>query len=256
MKRRFKNTLLAATALFALAGTAQAAVIFSHSFSGTSANLHGTAPDVRPGTQTWVAHSSFKANGSITADHASATLAWTPASGTVYYLDARFANMTTASSNWIGAGFATGSSTGNATGNRFTEGSAPVGKAWAYIRSNSTSVNDAILGSDSNGISSSVNFTSYATSITTLDLRIVLDTTAGDGPWTATWLAKLPSESDYTVVRATTNLVSKNITTVGLTKNNGLTGNVIQSFSLTQIPEPTTALFGSLGMLFLLRRRR
>jgi hypothetical protein len=253
-------TVAAMTALFVWAGAAQAAIItiYSHNFGGSSGtNLHTLSADGGTGTGTWVANSSYRADGSLVdATWGSATLAFTPAQGYVYTLDARFKNLTTGTSNWVGAGFAKGSSTGTVTGDRFT-GPTVEGRSWALVRSNWNTANQAFLGSGTSGTSSSANYTAYATHITTLDLRIVLDTTGGAGNWTTTWLAKLPSESEYTVVRATAAMLDEDVTSVGLSHNN-LTGTgLIDSFTLTQIPEPASGLMllGSMLGIGLLRRK-
>ena len=88
-----KNAMivLAIVVLLVAAGSAQAAIIYFDDFSGSgAANLHGTTPDITPtGTETWTAHSTFKADG-YNAEwwngYREATLPFTPSSGWVYTL--------------------------------------------------------------------------------------------------------------------------------------------------------------------------
>jgi len=76
-----------------------------------------------------------------------------------------------------------------------------------------------------------------------IDLRVVLDTTLGAGAWTATWYAKRPADTSYTVVRTTATLLNETINAVGIAKsNNGITGTIV-SFSLAsnEMPPATDA---------------
>jgi hypothetical protein len=248
-------TVAALAALFAWAGAAQGALItiYSQNFSGSSTtNLHGTSVEGGTGTGTWTSNGSYKTDGSLVgASWGSATLPFTPEQGYVYTLDARFQNLPV-TTNWLGAGFANGSSTGTGTNARFVEsGGGVAGRSWALIRNGSA--NTAYLG-----VNGGVNFPApYTNGAAALDLRIVLDTTDGAGTWTTTWLAKLRSESDFTVVRATAAMLTEDVTSVGFTHNN-LTGTaLIDSFTLTQIPEPASGLMllGSMLGLGLLRRK-
>ena len=51
------------------AGCIQAETIFSEDFTGTSEDLDGSAPDIRPGTETWIAGPVFNQDGSLDPDH-------------------------------------------------------------------------------------------------------------------------------------------------------------------------------------------
>lgn len=88
-------------------------------------------------------------------------------------------------------------------------------------------------------------------------MRILLDTTAGSGNWTVTWLAKLTTDTSYTTVRPLADALNEaNYTSVGFAFSSATVDGTLQSFSLTQIPEPSAALLGGLGLLAMLRRRR
>lgn len=89
-----------------------------------------------------------------------------------------------------------------------------------------------------------------------IDLRILLNTTGGDGSWTATWLGKLTTDTSYTQLRAATTVPladQARYTSVGFAFASNTTDGTLSSFSLRTILEPSAAL---LGGLFLLRRRR
>jgi hypothetical protein len=258
--------VLTLLATFALAiSAANAATIFSHDFSGSSTtNLNGTAVDV--GTGNWVAASVFKQNGAVSGGSGSATLAFTPQQNTEYQLDARITGVT-GNANWIALGFANGQSTGTTTNDRFVTNNV-VGSAWMLFRGdNGTSLNTAFLGngtlgSGNNGTTSGMEWSALnfqnGTTPGDIDLRILLDTTGGSGNWTVTWLAKRPTDSAYTVVRSTAAALDEaNFTRVGFALSANGTQGTLESFTLTQIPEPSSAvLFGGLCMLLALRRRR
>lgn len=65
-----------------------------------------------------------------------------------------------------------------------------------------------------------------------MDLRIVLDTTAGAGRWTSTWLAKRPHHKDYTVVGGVLPLVNESISSVGFAVSDPEISGSIKAFSL------------------------
>ena len=110
MKKRFAanfSVTIAALTVFVLA-SAHAAVIYSDDFSGSAGtNLHGTTPDVSTTGQSWVARSTYKADGSFSWESMAAmTLAFTPVDGRVYTLDAKIENIT--GNHWVQFGFGAG----------------------------------------------------------------------------------------------------------------------------------------------------
>lgn len=250
-------------------------VLFYDDFSGGAVNLNGTAPDIRPGAETWVATPiNFLANGTIGGGTGAgtATLAFTPVNGNIYHLDASLSGVS-GDNNWIPFGFLDGQSVSNAssggTQNRFL-GNATVGRAWMFFRgsndlaANPLNFNNATLGTGAIGQAGNpgnADPVSWLGPLGTadggnIDMRIVLDTTGGAGNWTATWFAKRPEDADYTMVRDTATLLNESITAIGFGRSNpGVTGT-ITSFSLTLVPEPTRAVLLGLGALVFLRRRR
>ena len=252
---------IAAVAALGMTGVTQAETIFSDNFDGGSGDLNGTTPDTTTGAN-WVAGSLFNADGSTEDTQGSATLAFTPVNGSIYTLDASFSGLglvSVADTDWFGFGFVNGQSTGLDSGDRFINGNV-VGSAWMLLRADQTSNPNlyGYLGNASSGIINESNISLTPTTATEIDLRLVLDTTAGVDPtsWTATWSAKRAADSSYTVVRAEQNLLT-GITAVGISRSGpGITGTV-ESFSLTAVPEPSSAaLLLGLGSIALVLRRR
>lgn len=269
---KIHKTLIAGSLILALAASKASAVtvIYQDDFSGGAVELNGTNPDT--GANPWIAAPTYSANGAV-ADSigASATLAFTPQNGFLYTLDASFRNFanagaTSPNNNWLAVGFANGQSIETGNGPRFAgnvASNAVHGIAWSFVRGNTTATveNTAWQGTPDNGSPTGAGIAWSDTALATtygsgLDLRVVLDTTGGTGNWNATWFAKAPASSDFTEVRGATALLSEDINSVGIARSAaGFTADVT-SFSLTAIPEPSTALLGGLGLLALLRRRR
>ncbi len=232
-----------------------AATIFSDDFSGGTGDINGETPDERPGTETWTATNVFNADGSFGGNPGSATLTFSPEQGKVYTLQTSLAFNRSGSGDWLGIGFAKGQDTFAGTSNRFL-GPDTIGRAWMYFRSNTNNPSAAM-----NGVDDGATWTTLFPETTTgnpvaLDMRVVLDTTGGAGNWTATWFAKNTADSTYITVRATTDLLTEDIDSVGYAlSGTGISGNV-DNFSLTVVPEPSAALLGAIGALCLLRRRR
>ena len=252
--------VVAMAGLVLATSSAEATVIFSEDFSGTSADLNNTAPDVRPGSETWVASPRFNQDGSIDQGAGSATLAFTPVSGNLYQLDASLAGVY-GDGDWFALGFASGQSTGSSSSDRFITGNV-MGTAWMLLKGDSTSSqNSAFLGigtGSNGGTTSNVAWSAWTHENPggDMDLRIVLDTTGGAGTWTATWLARRPADAGYTVVRPETLMLTETMNSVGLALSNVGVFGTIESFSLQIVPEPATMSLLALGGLALLRRRR
>ena len=248
---QWKFSLAALAGLALTAVPLSAAVIYADDFSGGMADLNGAAPDVGPGT--WVASSVFNHDGSIDPSAGSATLAFAPVDGNVYQLDASLSGVS-GNSNWFALGFGTGQSTAIGTNNRFINGLL-IGKAWMLFRGD-TSGHQAFLGSATSGTASGLGWSALSTATGEIDLRIELDTTGGAGAWTATWFARDPAESSYTLVRPTEALLDESINSVGLALANTGVDGTVESFRLTAIPEPSAAALIGLGGLALVRRGR
>jgi hypothetical protein len=91
-----------------------ATVIYSDSF-GRSGDVNASAPDIRPGAETWTASTTWKTNGTQAehdvlngANGFHALLPFTPAAGNVYRLEASISanNVGSSAANrWVGIGF-------------------------------------------------------------------------------------------------------------------------------------------------------
>lgn len=245
-----KLTKLFSLASFALAIPAvHAATIFSDNFDGTGA-LNGTTPDETTGAAAWVSSTAFNADGTFlagsTTNGSSATLLYTPTAGEIYTLDARVD--VTSTTGWIALGFASGQSTANSPNARFVTGSTPLGRVWMLM---GASGGGSVFqdGTTNQNAENTINVTGA------IDMRIVLDTTATT--WTSTWYAKDATVGSYTVIKSTEDVLSQgSINSVGFALSGNSVPGTITSFSLTAIPEPSTALLGGLSLLALLRRRR
>lgn len=249
---------------------AAAITIYSDNFDGTG-DLNGTTPDVTTDSAKWVAVSgtlsdfnadgTFVGGGTTSANRGgSATLAFDPVDGLTYALDVSLANVATVGTDndWVALGFAAGQSTAASSSSRFINNTV-IAKAWMLARGNNTGsggANTAFLGSATSGTADGVAWAGGPIDGGDIDLRIVLDTTAGAGAWTATWYARRPTDADYTKVRDTATLLDEGITSVGLAVSGDTITGTIESFALTSVPEPATLALLATGGLLVLRRRR
>jgi hypothetical protein len=246
------------------ASSSFAQVLYQDDFSGAGGLLDGTTPDISTSGASWVAAATFEDDGDSIAGTAggSATLAFTPVSGVVYTLETSIANIV-GDSDWFGVGFASGQSSASSAISRFITGDVE-GLAWAMYRGDaSASANQTFLGNTSvepnSGLASGAAWLVDAnTGAGNVDIRIILDTTAGAGAWTATMEAN--TGSGFQVIRATEALLDEAINSVGIANSNArdLTGT-ITSFKLTVIPEPASiglSLLGLAGLATLGKRQR
>lgn len=238
--------LVGFTAIPASAATTLYNETFSSPFEGAvdgTGPLNGTTPNITVGINTWTA-SEWRENGTAptttldSANDDSAFLAFAPTVGMIYTLSATLTQPAGGDANgWAGIGFTGGNTT---TGSFFNNNAAP----WVLWRPSDapaasevvTRLGPALAGNESEGA-----FTGTAT------FDIVLNTQAA--LWTAEWFVNGVS------VRSTPYGTNPTITHIGLGRENGQSAT-FTNFSLTAIPEPSTALLGGLGMLALLRRRR
>lgn len=214
-------------------------ILIQHDFAGPPSNLHGTAPDIAPGEETWIASPGFNADGSLDqSTGGSATLEFTPLHGERYTLDTTLVNVS-GNANWIALGFANGQSAAAGSNERFITGNV-VGAVWMLVRGDAGGgQNQAFRGLDSGPNAGTTDGVAWMGPLSNaspggdIDMRILLDTTGGPGGWTATWLAKRPTDSVYHEVRSETLMLTETIDSIGLAlANAGVTGT-IQSFSLS-----------------------
>lgn len=222
-----------------LAAPLPASVLFSEDFSGGNADLNGSTPDSTTGGAAWVASANFNQDGSIDQGTGSATLAFTPANGFVYNLDASISGVS-GDGDWFALGFANGQSALSTTNDRFISGNV-VGTAWILMKGDASgSANSSFLGLGTPGTGNHGLTSQAAWAALTnenpggdIDLRIVLDTSGGTGTWTATWFAKRPADVTYTEVRPATAMLTESCNAVGLAISNEGVFGTIQSFSLS-----------------------
>ncbi len=243
-KTSLRNLILAAATL-GLACSAHAATIFFDDFTtGSNGALNGQAPVTRPGTETWIAGSVFTKNTTNGVVNSSGTAAaylpiTTIDTNEIYMITARVSNTTTGS-NWVGVGWTTQDSSTSAWN------SAGTGRFWMLWRGN----NELRTFTSGAGGTTNSTGTTAAGVDNVLDMRIIMD-----GPEeTVSYYYKNPNATEWTFLFDQSLGGTSNIESVGFTTNTS--GTSIISYEYTLIPEPTTALLGGLGMLFLLRRRR
>ena len=245
-----QSTILAAALTITISSTS-ATTIFSHDFNGDSSDLNGATTDL--GSGTWASSTVFNQDGSIDPNSGSATLAFTPSSGTVYRLDVSLREVS-GNGNWFAHGFGAGQSTATGSGNRFINGQL-IGKSWMLFRGNGDG-HQAFRGSATSGTENGSSWSALGTVTGDIDLRIELDTSGGATNWATTWLAKLPADASYTEVRSTEILLDETINSVGLALAGNTVDGTVTSFSLTTIPEPSSLTLLALSALGLVNRRR
>jgi hypothetical protein len=241
-RKRLINLSAVAVVVIGILGmtieTTHADVLYSDDFSGINTDLlHGTTPDITTGGATWVATSNYKADGSSTGlDASTMTLAFAPVNGNVYTLDAQIG--TVGGIQWVQFGFG-GSQVTNVVWTT---------RPWMLLRqAGGESSNHAASPGSGAGTGGLVNWTSLSTLTYAagMNVRIVLDTTGGDGLWTATWFAKATADGTYTEVRAATTLdaTQDDITSFGFsTFNSG--NNTVQFNSISlSTPPPAGTVF-------------
>lgn len=203
-------------------GSANAAQIYFDDFSGSAAaGLHGTKPDISATGASWVARSTYKADGSFTWENGAAmSLAFTPVDGHVYTLDVKIDHLTGA--HWVQFGFGNGQDPGW------------TARVWHLLRvaEQTTAAHARYFdGWDSGGAAwSALALLKYAEP---LHARIILDTTGGTGSWQATWYGKADGDPDYTEVAATATLTKEDINSVGIDVFNTVKTGKLLSFSLS-----------------------
>lgn len=208
-------------------------LLFREKFEGDGP-LDETAPDEASFGRKWIAAPGFGKDGTIRPGPGSATLAFSPVDGVVYTLDASVRGLTGAGS-WVGLGFANGQSSAADVNSRFI-GHAVVGRAWTFARGDhSVGPNLAYLGASgtNGGLADGAAWTGPLADLRgDVDLRVVLDTSAGPGGWKAAWYAKLPEDKTYTRTREARQLLNEDIRSVGLAITGLRTSGRIAAFTL------------------------
>jgi len=256
MKTQFVSLAVASLALTA---SAWSAIIYQDDFSGAAGPLNSTAPDVRPGTETWTAHAAFTLTGSSAANVAAensargAYLPFVPQTGFLYDLrvTVKFA-AELAQTRSLQMGFLEFAPTGS-TGRVVATGD---GAAAFFLRNNGS-----YQARFEGGTAPAATMPEGSISPTTVDephtMRLTLDTSG------ASWVlhAYFDGAEVGTGFTYTTNPTG--ILAVGISSNTsnsgGATGDFTNFiFTAEAIPEPSAALllFASIGSVIIRRRRR
>jgi len=219
--------------LVALCGVAAAEKIYVDDFSGSGSGLlNGTAPDTRPGSETWIARTDAPAwydDGTKTVNaSSSAWLPFTPTAGNLYTLSLDVNPDISGSDDWFALGF----SASNVTTNDFHPGpNNAVG--WMLNRENdaSGSVVQTFRG-PSTGTGASHDFN--PDKVGPVNLQVVLDTQPAQ--WTVRWAV------DGGVIRSDTFPSIPVINYVGFGAYASATG-VVDNFSLSSDFQSTPSSF-------------
>ena len=211
-------------------------LLFQETFKGNAplkgdAPLNKRIPGVTIDGTSWVAGHHFRENGWISPGTASATLAFEPVAGVVYTLDGSFRgfNSPDGTSPWIGLGFAGGQSTTTNTGDRFVLGKV-IGRAWMLFRGRGSNIENA---THDVGASHTKVWENWSDGVGgDIDMRIVLDTTRGNGNWTATYFAKRADKDAYVKVGQRHTLPNESIRSVGIATSGDQFQARITAFSL------------------------
>ncbi|MHB1158148.1 MAG: hypothetical protein ACYC26_15080 [Phycisphaerales bacterium] len=231
------SVLTGVAAAIGIAASSHATVIYSDDFSGLStANLNATTPDTRPGAETWIAHTPWKADGSIApgGPTAFAYLPFTPQTGNLYSLQLTITTLT-AGNSWMALGFTSQGADG-ANNSLLT-----YGQPW--ILQSATNAVSRTLGSADPAFHGA--FTNPVTVTINLDTQ--------NAQWQAEWFINGVSKRTYTY---TTN---PTITAVGFgtQTNGGAAGGTVDNFSLTNsVPEPAGICLLLCPVAAMLVRRR
>ena len=249
--------------MFAGFANAQAEIIFSEDFSGTSgavSSLDGTAEDTSGAI--WAANGFATDNGILNTGQfeGSATLATTLAADTIYTLNL---DVTSDSDDWVGLGFSENGSTSvaNRPQDRFAQSG---GRAWFLYRPEEGGANPIadqvqIFGGSNTANGIADIDTDYSGALTTRTLTVILDT-ASTGFQADFLIDGVSQSSGFQSVGGTL----ADFAHVGFTfegPGGAAAGSIsVDNFSFSgkaAIPEPSSmALLGLVSVVGLTRRRR
>lgn len=214
-------------------GGLQADVIFFDGLNGSpGTGLYGQAPDIdATGSAMWIAQAEWMKNGRLGAGQSCATIPFVPQAGNIYQLTVGLTEMT-GDGNWIGVGYAQGTSTASGgNGNRFI--SAPTaGQPWMLKRAdNSANPNQAFYGPGTTG---QINISPSLEGEDTF-VRIILDTRQPQ--WVATWQQKTMGTAEFETVATHTYATNPTIGAAGVARSATGVNGIIESLLLETIDQ-------------------
>lgn len=223
-----------------VSGVQEITMMFDNLSGGSgAATLDNTLPTTPIGSTRWRSHTEIKDDGTMDSPiDAGAYYRFTPVDGTRYELEfgAAFVNTYSDGDNCI-FGFYEDQSPSNTLSGPSADGTLnpTAAKAVHLMREvdGGTRQNAYRLGTDSDGTATTIQWTDgtlRASPDSVLDLKIILDTTGGEGNWTATWYAKGILSGSYTEVGPATQLLSENIGAVGWSQDSVAVEGHVTSF--------------------------
>jgi hypothetical protein len=260
-------TTLALGLMLLAAPAAMTATIYFDDFSGAGGALNGTAPDVRPTSETWAANGPFRDNGTINGTiEGGALLPFTPKEDKIYTLSMDVL-MPTGVDRWIALGFAQDPlPTLNADEVNGRHPNEIEGIAWMLYRDSANNADDVQVF---RGRRNQLQIADTATGLTfgvSRKLSIVLDTHGNGSSFTADFLIdgtsvvggpQLVSSLNNPGGGATVpgNLLNQ-IRYVGFSYDDSNANSpTLDNFRL-EVPEPSTGLLMLSGLVALGWRRR
>jgi len=248
------STLMAAAFVAGVMSAGAQSIIYQDDFSGSGAALNGSAVDI--GGANWVSGIDWYDNGiaaTTVAGGPSGQAAWlpfSPSDGLIYTASATILNT---QPNWIGFGFLPAAPAGGdwtVTDFSVRHSNAP-GYGWMLTRNSTGNDQEGFLGG---GTAGGQPWNGDIVDPTApVNISIVLDTTTAN--WSIEWFINGVSKS--TASFAGTG--NPGIGGIGFSHDRNSASNnggVIDDFSLTQVPEPTTLALAGLGLAGLLAFRR
>jgi len=268
---------IAAAVLLVVPQASAAVILIEEKFGGlSSSDLNSTSADTfhsgitsAGGSATWVAATTFKADGSVTGSSDSRRSAYlnlgsyiNAAKGTstgLFTMQVTLAKPDgTTNTHWITAGFAwqNNPNTGAWFNGTTTAEGSTAGVATMMYRANGDIDQYGGLATSNEVLANDTVFSGTRTLTITLDLTQAGGYNGTNNFGKVTFGANTGAGNTYQQYGSYTYTSNTNFGSLLLSMNNSTVGSGYDSLTLTQIPEPGAALLGGLGLLALLRRRR
>jgi hypothetical protein len=196
--------------------------IYFDDFDGDGlSTLHGTAPDIRPGTETWASEDEWLNDGTNSDGYICALLPFVPLGDNVYQLSATI-DVTVGGGDWFALGFTQDNNTKS-----WIVSVNPVG----WIRNRETGASQSYLGPEEEGL------VDHATDNVPYDFMMELDT--NPELWTVEWFAAPAGQPLVSIRGPEAFTTNPTITNVGFGAFGTAIGSV-DNFRLHEGPIPGT----------------